>query len=219
MASSEADAQRVISACLESGSQQAWTGFVRLFQPLIASVILRMVRNNGDMSSATADDLIQETYLRLCRDNCKALREFKHRHEHAIFGFIKVVAGSVALDYIRARNAEKRLAESRVEKDDALEAVADPGVDIHGSVQIGEISTLLDRIAQNERDRTIFWLYYQQGYTARDIANIPGINLSPKGVESSILRLTKAIRTLMNPSLFRARSEGVFTPPSVGEMR
>jgi RNA polymerase sigma-70 factor, ECF subfamily len=217
--STEADARSVINSCLDSGGQEAWTHFVRLFQPLIVSVILRIVRRNGDISPAIADDLVQETYLRLCRDNCKALREFEHRHEHAIFGFIKVVAGSVALDYVRARSAEKRLGESQDSNNEAMDSVPAPAVDIHEAIQMNEISALVDRIAQSDRDRSVFWLYYRHGYTARDIAGIPNIDLTAKGVESLILRLTRALRSQMNPAFLQQPGKGISPSSTVGEVR
>jgi RNA polymerase sigma-70 factor (ECF subfamily) len=219
MASSEADARSVINACLESGSQEAWTSFVRLFQPLIASAILRIVRRDGQVSPAIADDLIQETYLRLCNHGCKALREFEYRHEQAIFGFIKVVAASVAMDYVRSRTTQKRAAESQLENDEVLTPVSDPAADIHTSIQMSEISALVDRIAQSERDRTVFWLYYRHGYTARDIAGIPNIELTAKGVESLILRLTRTLRSHMNPALLQRPGEGISPSSTVGEIR
>lgn len=48
-----------------------------------------------------------------------------------------------------------------------------------------------------DRDRTIFWLYYQQGMTAKDIAALPTIALSSKGVESVIVRVIRLVRDRM----------------------
>jgi hypothetical protein len=45
-----------------------------------------------------------------------------------------------------------------------------------------------------ERDRKLFWLYYRVGLTADAIAGLPSIGLSTKGVESSLLRLTRLLR-------------------------
>jgi RNA polymerase sigma-70 factor, ECF subfamily len=44
----------------------------------------------------------------------------------------------------------------------------------------------------------IFWLYYRDGLTARAIAQLPGIRLSVKGVESTIHRLTRRVRLRLN---------------------
>lgn len=48
-----------------------------------------------------------------------------------------------------------------------------------------------------DRDRTVFWLYYQQGMTAKDIAALPTIALSTKGVESVIFRMIRLLRERM----------------------
>ncbi|HEU4434467.1 MAG TPA: hypothetical protein VFR51_13875, partial [Pyrinomonadaceae bacterium] len=48
-----------------------------------------------------------------------------------------------------------------------------------------------------DRDRTIFWLYYRQGFTTKAIALLPAIGLTIKGVESTIFRLTKLVRRRM----------------------
>jgi len=41
----------------------------------------------------------------------------------------------------------------------------------------------------------IFFLYYRQGYTAAEIAALPSLQLTTKGVESIIARLTHMIRS------------------------
>jgi RNA polymerase sigma-70 factor (ECF subfamily) len=45
-----------------------------------------------------------------------------------------------------------------------------------------------------ERDRIIFWLYYQQGMSANAIAGLPTVGLTAKGVESAIFRLSRLVR-------------------------
>jgi RNA polymerase sigma factor (sigma-70 family) len=44
------------------------------------------------------------------------------------------------------------------------------------------------------RDRTIFWLHYRDGLRASEIASIPGIRLSPRGVEKVLLRVSHLMR-------------------------
>ncbi|RSL18010.1 RNA polymerase sigma-70 factor (ECF subfamily) [Edaphobacter aggregans] len=184
-------AAEIVKACLESENETPWTTFVQYFQPLIASSVSRVLRRYGHANPSLADDLIQETYLRLCRDNCRVLRDFQAKHDEAIFGYIKVIATSVALDHFRARATHKRRGE-----------VEDDGTNLEGSTASSTIeqSLLLKELdrrlasTENERDRTIFWLYYRQGYTARDIAAVPQFRLTQKGVESCIYRLTQSLR-------------------------
>jgi DNA-directed RNA polymerase specialized sigma subunit len=45
-----------------------------------------------------------------------------------------------------------------------------------------------------ERDRMIFWLYFRQGMSAKQIGSLPTIGLSAKGVGRVIERLKHGIR-------------------------
>ena len=47
------------------------------------------------------------------------------------------------------------------------------------------------------RDRNVFWLYYREGLTAAEIAAIPAVGLSVKGVESLIHRMGAELRERM----------------------
>jgi hypothetical protein len=62
-------AAELIASCLEADSASAWREFVARFQPLIASVILRTIRRYGESNLSLADDLVQETFLRLLRNS------------------------------------------------------------------------------------------------------------------------------------------------------
>ena len=64
-------------------------------------------------------------------------------------------------------------------------------------ILLREIDAALGRLAAGphlERDRKLFWLYYRVGLTADAIAGLQSIGLSTKGVESSLLRLTRLLR-------------------------
>src|SRR6266481_547425 len=62
---------------------------------------------------------------------------------------------------------------------------------------LNEIDEHLNRCLtgpDQERDRTIFWLYFRQGMSTKEIASLPTIGLSAKGVGSVIERLNCCIR-------------------------
>jgi RNA polymerase sigma-70 factor, ECF subfamily len=217
MSMREQTAAELIAVCLETGSEAAWQQLVAEFQPLIASVVLRAVRRYDFSAHGIVDDLVQETFLRLCRDNCKALREFRHRHEAAIFGYVKVVAASVANDHFRQVNAQKRTGELAVDPEVLLTVAVDVGANAEDSLLLREVENCLESITENERDRKIFWRYYRQGLTSVEIAALPGVELSAKGVESCLLRLLKAIRLRMAPPA--TPPEGFERPSALGEIR
>ena len=212
----------LIASCLEADSASAWREFVARFQPLIASVILRTIRRYGESNSSLADDLVQETFLRLCKDDCKALRQFEQRHEDAIFGYLKVVAASVAMDHFRGLSAQKRLGDRRAEPEEVIDLHVSTPANAEQTLMLREIDQCIERVSDSKRDQTIFWLYYQQGFTAKDIAQLPRIGLTAKGIESCLYRLTKAVRQEVLVRQLRNElqdSKGDRPPSTLGEIR
>jgi RNA polymerase sigma-70 factor, ECF subfamily len=192
---SKLDSTALITECVTANSAGAWQEFVRRFQPLIAGVVSRTASRWQSVSPSLIDDLVQETYLKLCTEEFRRLRDFESRHENAIYGFLKAVAYNVTLDYFKVRNAAKRGAgtEANGEFDDSLRT---QGVEstIEDNLLLREIEVLVGEVAEKERDKTVFLLYYRQGFTAKTISEIPSIELTEKGVESCLQRLTKRIK-------------------------
>jgi RNA polymerase sigma-70 factor, ECF subfamily len=186
--------EQLLRSCAHSANAEAWEEFVRRFQPLIAGVVMRVAERYGQTGSGVVDELVQETFMKLCRNDSKALKEFRAEHDRAVFGFLKTVALNVAIDHFRSLQPRS---EEPLEDWQAAEASA-------GGTESAEMSVLLEQVdgallrstsgETRERDRTVFWLYYKHGFTAKAIAALPAVGLSVKGVETVIFRLTKAIR-------------------------
>jgi RNA polymerase sigma-70 factor (ECF subfamily) len=199
--------QELVSYCLDSQDEAAWTEFVRRFQPHIARVVYKCVSRRERLKRDLVDDLAQETFLKLCANNFKALRGFDFQHDNAFFGFLKVVASHVVEDYFRKKLAEKH--GGRVEEVD-IEEVRIAVSSRPRSTQLAENVILMDQINRCllklasdpnfARDYAIFWLYYRQGLTAKAISQLPGITLGVKGVESTLLRLTRFVKMCLTSS-------------------
>jgi len=87
---------------------------------------------------------------------------------------------------------------------------------IEREVQLRQIEETIDLAPVESitvRERTIFRLYFRQGLTASSIASIPTVNLTTKGVESAIHRITKYLRA--NLALISASREGKFSQLSI----
>ena len=196
--------EELVLACIETEDVAAWEDFVRRFQKLIASVALRIARRWGEPSPQVIDDLVQETYLKLCADNFRLLRSFKSQHQDAFYGYLKVVTANLVHDHFKAAHSSKR-GSGTIES--AIDEPVKSATDVAGvasavkssdrAVLLREIDATLSRLAagpQLQRSRRIFWLYYRFGFTASAIAALPYIGLNTKGVESTILRLTRLLR-------------------------
>jgi RNA polymerase sigma-70 factor, ECF subfamily len=64
--------KELVSYCLDSQDEAAWTEFVRRFQPLIAGIAVKCVLRRPSRKPAPIDDLVQDTFVKLC-DNIARL--------------------------------------------------------------------------------------------------------------------------------------------------
>ena len=193
----------LFAICASGGDAACWQEFMRRFNPVIARSVLRVAACHGTNNRSLIDDLVQETYLKICTDQCKLLRTFTPQSPESTFAFLKVVAARVAQDFFKSRLAEKRAPESNA---DSLEEMSTPNAPPRSNsslnhaeraVLISQIDSKLKDILPDkelQRSRTVFWLYYRSGFTANAIASLPTLGLTTKGVESLLLRLTRLVR-------------------------
>src|SRR5258708_16626839 len=99
--------KELVSYCLDSQDQDGWTEFVRRFQPLIAGVVTKCVFKRPRPKPDLIDDLVQDTFLKLCANDYRALRNFSFKDDHGFFGFLIVVASHLVDDYFRVQNSQK----------------------------------------------------------------------------------------------------------------
>ena len=193
--------QELVSYCLDSQDEAGWTEFVRRFQPHIARVVYKCVSRRKRPKPDLVDDLVQETFLKLCANNFKALRNFEFQHDNAFFGFLKKVAANVVEDYFRRINSKKHGDGQEEEDIDEVRikvsfrrSLLQPA---EMAILRGQIERCLAKLLSEPnfgRDHAIFWLYYRQGLTAKAIAQLSDITLGVKGVESTLLRLTRFVK-------------------------
>jgi RNA polymerase sigma-70 factor, ECF subfamily len=196
-------AEELIHACAELGDGAAWEEFVSRFRIPISLSIKRTACQWGKDPAQFVDDLLQETYLKLCADKCRLLLEFAQQHpEDAVLRYIKTIAINVAHDHFKSLHSQKRGAG---ETDQLLEDF-DPAAQSRGfggpeamecEVFLKQVDGHLQNCAagsNQERDCLIFWFYYLQGMSAKAIAALATIKLTAKGVEAVIFRLTRCLR-------------------------
>lgn len=193
----------LVKACVRSKSEAAWIEFVRRYRPVIAKVVLRTARRWTLPHPHLLDDLIQETFVRLCADDCAVLKRFHPVHRDSIFGYLKSVAASVVCDHFKFERARKRdVTQTDAISDHITRKLrsswrADPDA-LESRIILQEIDEAIHKLFRGEnfvRNRTIFWLHNREGMTASAIASIPWIGLNTKGVESTLRRMTDVIQS------------------------
>jgi len=211
------DANRLARLCAFSAEAEEWTLFIAQITPTIALAARRMCALWGDVSSATVHDIVQDVFVRLCEDDRRVLREFDDRGNESFLKLLRVMASSITTDHFRRVNADKRggrCTEISLDDPHAVEEIS-ASRDTEAVEWAAMISQLDGLLRKNggrisARDRSLFWLYYRQGFTAEAISAIPDMGLSTKGVESALLRITRQLReTVQN---------GPENPPSTGKI-
>jgi RNA polymerase sigma-70 factor, ECF subfamily len=196
-------ATELFEACGSGADAACWQEFINRFNGVIVRSVVRVAIRYGTREQSIVDDLVQETYLKICADRCKLIRTFASQSPESVFGFLKVVATNVAQDSFKARLAQKRAPESMAETLEPANATSKAEFADYRLTD-SERAVLLDQIDRRlkstlppdelQRSRTVFWLYYRSGMTARAIASLPTIGLTTKGVESLLFRLTRSVR-------------------------
>src|ERR1035438_8608834 len=104
---------------------------------------------------------------------------------------MKAIVANAAHDYFRGQRAKKRDVLASVTLDAEMGDRTPGTSNIEGELLVRQLHFLAGHDA---RSRHVFQLYYRLGWTAREIAGIPALGLSPKGVESLVYRLTSDLR-------------------------
>jgi RNA polymerase sigma-70 factor (ECF subfamily) len=118
---------------------------------------------------ALADDVLQESFLRMLRRNLPPLEEPELR------SYLYQTARSVMVDHFRKTDRDRKLATGM--------AIHDPPV-----TNAPEVPPDLERALGElrERDRQLLWLAYVEGFSHREIAGL--IEVNEKSVRVLLLR-------------------------------
>jgi RNA polymerase sigma-70 factor (ECF subfamily) len=194
--------KEIVCLCAGPRDDEAWEEFVSRVRKPIRMMITRAAAPWGKPSQGLVEDLAQVTYIKLWEGGRSLLRDFAVQCPEGILGYLKRIAANATHDYFKHRHSQSAGGdEPHVSTSDV-----DPeaGVEIHGSEDRIAFQLFLSEIDKHlkhcltgpdrERDRTIFWLYFRQGMSTREIASLPGIGLGSKGVGSVIERMKHSIR-------------------------
>lgn len=161
-----------LAACVR-GEKGAWDAFVAQAAPIILAAVRRTLPARG---ADAAEDLAQEVFLRLIRDDFRLLRTYDP-HRASLATWLTLVARSTALDHLRRR----RLPTVPL---DAARAAAAPVPDEPQALDVPP--DLLP-----PRQQLVLRLLYEHGLSVAEAA-------AALGVEPQTIRSTrhKAITTL-----------------------
>jgi len=192
----------LVCLCAGPCDNEAWEELVSRVGRPNSLTIMRTASLWREPSQSLVEDLIQVTYLKLWEGGCRLLRDFAIQRPESIMGYLKKTAANATHDYFKHGHSQSSGGDNRHVSTSDVEPEA--GKEVHGSeekvafgVFLNEIDEHLKRCLSGpdqERDRMIFWLYFRQGMSTKEIASLPTIGLGAKGVGSVIERLKHSIR-------------------------
>ncbi|HEY2361440.1 MAG TPA: sigma-70 family RNA polymerase sigma factor [Candidatus Angelobacter sp.] len=177
--------RELVSTCLQTSDEAIRSEFVARTSPTIRGVIYKRISRCGIPTQELMQDLTNSTYIRLLQ----ALPKFKWEDEARFFGWIKKVTLSTVEDSFR-----RPAPEIPVEDLDAFENRKSSEAQILRELRCNEISRCLQEITTSELEIDIFWYRFHQGFSAREISEMPCVGLSEDRIETILARLVRQLR-------------------------
>lgn len=181
---------------MESGGEPLQSEiFVRATRGLFTAIAWRVANQFGGCTPDQIEDHVQDIYLKLLANGRSILESMPSNPESAQ-SYLRIAAANVCRDAWKAKNAGRRAHERTVPFSSVechVMQLSVPDVDRQLLFQRA------DKLITDKREKTIFHLYFEQGYSALEISQVPAFKLSVKGVESLIFRITTKLRTELAP--------------------
>ena len=158
-------AQDALSEALLNGDSAAWGGFVRRYGGLIVAAVRGIAPIPGDI-----EDLTQEVFVRLCKDNFRLLRSYDPARA-ALSTWLTIVARSTARDALRRRRLDSV----------PIEAVPEAQLAVEPVEPVRKLK--LPEALLSPRQREILAMLYDKEMEVAEIARALGID--PQTVRSA----------------------------------
>ncbi len=197
--------QALVHVCAMSTDPSAWDQFIKTFTPVVSATARRVLAGSGMFTSEIHQDRIQDVFLKVWDNDREVCKQMDGGAESFPFGYLQKVTRNLVRDFIRSECAKKRGSGYVPAGLDELQAATPGGSmgspeDIESQVMRAERTAILEKEGFSQIQIKIFWRYYgESGDSAKDIAEEPGSELTVKGVESLLHRMSQALRKYYDP--------------------
>lgn len=163
--------RNLLAGCLQ-GEKAAWDAFVLQYSSLVYHTIKRtFTLYHTEPRADLVEDLYQEFFLSLLRDDFKKLRQFRGDRGCSLASWIRVIAARLTIDFLRKQEPAKV---------EVADTVPFEGPDLHASVIRREEDEILLQTLQSlsPRDRIFIDLCFRQGLPPEDLAAILKVSIN-----------------------------------------
>lgn len=197
-----------VQRCIK-GDKLAWNAFVEKYSRLIYNYIHRVLAVQGvNLASPgeSAQDLAQEIFLSLLKDNFRKLRTFKGKNGCTLATWLRVVTVHATLDYLRKARPLASLDAEDEEGFALTEVLPSSNASAAEEFSLKERQqTLKDCISRLDRDERHFLeLHLNLGLSIEETKNVLGISRGAADMRKS--RITDKLRECFRRKGFRLDS-------------
>jgi len=208
----------LVELCAQTpDNRNAWLEFYHRFDEWIWLVIARECKAKAisrvDFQyQKTIPDLVQDVYVKLVSNECKALKNFVGASENSIYKYLNIIAKNVVKNHLTKIRAQKRpfikksidevvIVGENDERISIKEGIRSTDFDVEEEVAVeilqDEIEAILDRILKGkdkQRNKLMFKLHLFEGFSAEEIASQFPFGLTSKRVSNLIADIRRSLR-------------------------
>ena len=190
-------------------NKKAWLEFLSRYKNLVYNTIIQECKNsdlhkNCFQFDETVKDLVQEVYLKLLQNDCKALKVFKGESENSIYSYLRIIARNVVKNHIIKIQAKKRPPMDRLldestwitgdkgeiySSDKYKTTIFDPEQELKLKILKEEIDYCLKKVLtgrDKKRNRLIYQLHIYKGFSPKEIASSFDFGISTRRIANII---------------------------------
>jgi RNA polymerase sigma factor (sigma-70 family) len=181
----------LIAGCLR-GEKAAWDSFVLQYSSLVYHTIKKTLSlHHTEPHADLVEDLYQEFFVSLLRNECKKLRQFRGAQGCSLASWLRLLTARSTIDFLRKQAPTSGEVASAISRHGP-----DPAEPLLNEQQEKLLNQAIQTLAP--RDRILLDLCYRQSLASEQIAAL--LNTSVNAVYAQKSRLLEKIREVVRRS-------------------
>jgi RNA polymerase sigma factor (sigma-70 family) len=162
--------KHLLAGCIR-GDKACWDAFVQQYSNLVYHTIRKtLTLHHVDSRDEVIEDLYQEFFVALIKEDCKKLGQFRGDHGCTLASWLRVVASRLTIDFLRKTPAQT------IEVSEMLPSDEPDAADM--MIDQEEANSLAKAIESlSAREKLIIELSFQQSLPPEEIAGILKISV------------------------------------------